>query len=458
MEIFAFGPLLMLLLSGGGGSDLLTLLNAEDYFRTRGIETRVEKMMELASRAPADSKASVQQLLALRVLGEQADKLKASKEFAEYREILTQIAAGKKAQDNLGFAREYALWTLSRAGVTVAADQAPPVRKLQESALEWFPNKLTLAAALEIHWGRSFDPGDNQVRKLFDALGKLIPPDSKDRLYKTVEQLGNVRVDRAALGYLADPNDSEKGQIYIRLTGKGDRRQLVELLSLGMAVKDIKGNDKEPPIAILHGSNSPAFAVIGDHDFIIAGNLEGKFHLDAVEQVLAVRAGKEASVLKGPLADDLKKISEKAAGFVVGTLPEPLLKNLTMPQGPFKAVPAHFVLEAQLQGDKLALRLQGQLKNVDDAKSFCDTIVQLRAKGLEALTKLPNPPENPPFPFDAAEAKAILTSIQVEAKGDTATVSMQVSRNAVASIFTRYLSARDRASEEAGKAQQPPPP
>ena len=454
----SFGVSLMLLLmGGGGGSDLLTMLNAEDYFRTRGIETRMDKMMELASKTPAGSKAGVQQLLALRVLGEKADQLKASREFAEYREILKQIAAGKKAQDNLGFAREYATWTLSRAGVTVAADnKADPVRRLQETTLDWFPAKLALAAALDVRGGRSFDPGDAKLRNLIDALGKQIPPGEMDKLYKQVEQLGNVRVDRVALGYLPDPDHADKGRLFVRLTGKADHRQLVKVFTQDLnieAIEQSRGTAKEPPIAILQASKSePAFAVIGDSDFIIAGNLDGKNPLDTIKQILAVRAGKEASVLKGPLADELKKISDKAAGFVVGKLPEPLLKDMTSPRGPFKVVPEHIVVEIQTQGDKLTLRLQGKLKNPDDAKSFCDSIVQLRAKGLEALTNLP---KNPPFPIDEADVKETLTSIQAEAKGETATVSMRLSRNGMTLPFVAFWTARARAME-ASKAQQPP--
>src|SRR5262245_56180567 len=63
--------LLMLLMSAGGASaDLATLLDPGDYFMQRGVEVRLDTMMELAAAENKDGSNQIAQLLALRVLGD----------------------------------------------------------------------------------------------------------------------------------------------------------------------------------------------------------------------------------------------------------------------------------------------------------------------------------------------------------------------------------------------------
>src|SRR5687767_3990502 len=106
MEFFAVGLLEMIvLLAGSGGlasNDLVSLVQAEDYFKVRNIAVSADKMAELAGKDPADGKTQVQQLLAIRWLGENAAD---TKKADGARALLEQIAAGKKAQDPHGFAR-----------------------------------------------------------------------------------------------------------------------------------------------------------------------------------------------------------------------------------------------------------------------------------------------------------------------------------------------------------------
>ena len=113
MSFEIFAPILFFLmpLSGNSVDDIVTLLPAEDYFQSRRIDTTIEKMMELAAKEPVDGKSSIQQLLALRVLGDDPAKVKKANGFAGHLQILKEIAAGEKAQDKQGFAKEYAAWS-----------------------------------------------------------------------------------------------------------------------------------------------------------------------------------------------------------------------------------------------------------------------------------------------------------------------------------------------------------
>src|SRR4051812_39880890 len=117
MAMVAMGPmelLLILLMSAAGQpTNLASLLAPQDYFKTREIETSIERMVELAGKDPVDGPTQLAQLLAMRVLGED-DKFTKSPNYAAQRAVLEAIASGKKAQDRVGFAREYAQRLLAR--------------------------------------------------------------------------------------------------------------------------------------------------------------------------------------------------------------------------------------------------------------------------------------------------------------------------------------------------------
>jgi len=143
--------LALLLLFTNSGGDLVTLLNAEDYFRTRGIDMEVAKLLELAGKDPVDGKTQIQQLLALRVLGENAQKYKEHFQGdAAKRKLLDDVAAGIKAQDKQGFAREYASWAVLQLGGTVAPVAVEIPAPFKEYALAWFPAGVTHAGALNV--------------------------------------------------------------------------------------------------------------------------------------------------------------------------------------------------------------------------------------------------------------------------------------------------------------------
>src|SRR5206468_1165741 len=116
MVAFGFMEIIFLALLGGGANrvDLLSLIEPQQYFQTRNLGTSLDDLVELAVRTPDDPKTSVRQLIALRSLGEQAEKLKADKRYPAYRKALEQVAAGKSAQDPQGFAKEYATALLNQ--------------------------------------------------------------------------------------------------------------------------------------------------------------------------------------------------------------------------------------------------------------------------------------------------------------------------------------------------------
>jgi hypothetical protein len=99
---------LYLLLAGFGDSppDLLSFVDAEQYFRSRQIDVSAQHLAQLAEEQPAAAGGQVVQLLAIRWLGDQR--------VQEARAALTRIAERKILPlDPHGFARDYALHALA---------------------------------------------------------------------------------------------------------------------------------------------------------------------------------------------------------------------------------------------------------------------------------------------------------------------------------------------------------
>src|SRR6516162_5043354 len=94
--------ILVLLASGGGSAprDLASFVDAEDYFRTRGVVLKAEEIAGLVTKEPTDGKAQISQLLAIRWLANHPIDVKKA---AGARAALEGVAQGKKAQDPSGF-------------------------------------------------------------------------------------------------------------------------------------------------------------------------------------------------------------------------------------------------------------------------------------------------------------------------------------------------------------------
>ena len=292
----SFSTLLIFLMSltGNTANDIVSNLPVQDYFQSRNIDVTIEKMMELAARDPVDAKTSLQQLLALRVLGEDPAKVKKAGNLAQNVKILEEIAAGKKAQDKLGFAKEYAGWALARI-----TDKKMPLpaagKKLTESALDWFPEYTALVAAVDMAAGPAKFGQTKELRELSSKFVKQLAPKDKAIFYGTVEEIGNVRIDRAALGYV--PVGITRNDLgFYRLSGKFDHQRLTQMLlrKLPPKIEKLKGPNNEPITIISSGKQGAAFAFIGDTDVLVGhriGALGDDDSLALVKQMLEIAPG-----------------------------------------------------------------------------------------------------------------------------------------------------------------------
>src|SRR5262249_48246610 len=143
-------------------------------------------------------------------------------------------------------------------GKTPRAETAPG--KLRDEAFSWFPASATLVAALDTRLIGDTPP----TRVGYDpALFKLVPKNIKEEIYKHVEMLGNVQIDRVAFGFVQKEN--RNSEIYIRISGKANPSGVAELFkSLGVELKEIKGPANESILLYQPENRPPVVALVGD--------------------------------------------------------------------------------------------------------------------------------------------------------------------------------------------------
>ena len=414
--MLGMGPLevLMILFMAGGGlnTDLASVVPAQSYFKSRAIEIDVEKAADFAGKDPVDGKAQIAQLIALRYLADEPAKLKASPNYLQHRQLLSAIAAGKKANDPQGFAKEYAGNVLARLdGTKLPLATAPSVR---EDPFRWFPANANLIGTLDMRLAR----GEIAAKSNLGELLKVFPDEALKAMCGAVEKVGNVRIDRIAFAYVANPQDQGKGEIYVRLTGKANTAWLLGAFKeMNVETKTSKGPGGETitklimPRQVVDG---PAITFIGDNDLVVAGYAKDKAnHEVLLDKVLDLRGGKLKHAAEGLLKGELAKVPEKAVGLLVGSLPAEA------------AVGAPFPLPVMISGhilrtqNALDINFAGGMANNEDAVALVKQVSQFRTEGINGLKQLQGAPV--PIPgLQIGPLIQMLESMQVEAQGSVA--------------------------------------
>src|SRR5262245_34050407 len=324
MESFVLSAaaVLGLLGLGGGGADLVLILPADTYFQSRRVPVNIDNMLDLAKAEPASGKAQIQQLMALRVLAEQPELLKKAKDAAAVLRTIEKIAKGELAKDRLGFSQEYATHALIAMGGKITQVKKAETGDPYENCLGWFPASATLVGFVD--GGRLKVSATDYGKQMRALTGKLVrrQRDWND-VFHIAEMIGNVRIERISFAY--SPEGKDKDRLFVRLGGKGDHKRIADALKVGVnqigATVGQKEDAKGTMITTMDVLGVTAIALIGDTDFVVAGpgGFAGGDNPNPVElrdQLLAVRAGKEMSVLKGALKDRLPKASKDAVGLL----------------------------------------------------------------------------------------------------------------------------------------------
>jgi hypothetical protein len=339
--------LAVLLLSGGEQTDAVSFLPPRDYFQSRKIQISTDSLMELAAQTPAGPKAQVQQLLALRVLGEEAEALKDSPKYPQYRRTLEDIAAGHKAQDAAGFARDYAARTLARIdGKQLPARRPAPL----EEGFGWFPENALVVAMLRSH---APEPAaaTPQAPRLFR---RFLSAQDREALFPVLERIGNVQVDRitAAFGGDQGKDSSADSWLLVRVSGKVNQTWLRSALAAHGATFTEARAAGERPVALwkqatgaaaLFDCEAAALAVVGNTDLLLVVAAKKECLGATLEGTLArCRQPGDGTAFRR----QLKKVPPQSIAFLVGEM---------------KEEDASYSIQAQVQRSSKGLQLDADI-------------------------------------------------------------------------------------------------
>ncbi|MCI0680852.1 MAG: hypothetical protein L0Y71_02010 [Gemmataceae bacterium] len=406
----AIEVLMILFMSGGAMSaDLVSVLPAQAYFKARGIDITIDKAVELAAKDPVDGKTQIAQLLALRYLADESAKLKASPNVNQHRQAIADIATGKKAQDPQGFAKDYAAQALAQ--LEGKKGMPPALPALRDDAFGWFPANATLVGALDTRMTRGDAPVKSNVAETF----KMFPEQMLNQAFTAVENVGNVRIDRVAFAYVDNPQDKHMGEIYVRITGKGNPAWLLGgLKELKLETKTSKGPGGETLTTLLKPNNAPALMLIGDSELVVAGyQKEQANHEDLLAKVLELKGGKGRHAGQGVLKAELAKVPPKACGLVVGSLPAEAAQGAPFP------MPVMITGHLLRVRNALDVNVAGHMAGNDEALQLVKTVSQGRQQGIDSLKQL----QGAPIPVPGLQVNSMiqmLESMQVEAQGNVA--------------------------------------
>ena len=411
----------------------MSFVPPKHYFETMEVETTFDKMMELATKEGKDGRTQFQQLLAIRHLADEADAFKKSPKYAEQRQILEQIAAGKKANDPQGFAKEHAQKSIAWLDGKNWTPPAAPV--LRDDALTWFPANATFAAAWDGRHTKNM-LGANPSALVLDFL-KMLPPGEQKRIfreaYTQAEKFGNIRFDRVALAYVDDEKEPNRSKIYLRFTGKADPQRIVDLLKLSgerFEVKTKKADDGISYIELRDQGSVPAILLIGDSEMVVIGHKREGENDILVKETLELRAKKQPDASKGSLKEALAKVPAKACAFMVGTLPEEFRRDI---QRGFVEVPSKVQASIEQLPTGFDVHLQGVMAKGADSAMLVEMVAKGRQQAVQGMKQLQNagqlPPGFPALPFQSMSN--VLESMQINGKGPDVQLRMMVPNDVV---------------------------
>jgi hypothetical protein len=291
---------------------------------------------------------------------------------------------------------------------------------LRDEALRWFPAEATFFGGRDM---RVFKELSLQQIIVLTQLAATIQPPQREHFWKLMSIVGDI--DRLSFAYAADAREPDKSRIFIRLTGKISHQRVAEWFRQewpDVILREEKGPQGERITVAGSTQQPPAWVVIGNTDLILAsyqGSREK--HLDVIEQLLALRAGRGTS-LAAARVDVLQQIPTDAWAFIAGE-PPALAQNLIL----FPVLPRSILL-TQCGDRDVDLRLEVHVANVGAAQAFIDNLTGMKRLGLAFLKSLPIEPRT-------AEVLAnTIGQVLVEAKETRIVVSCHMPSEAVDAI------------------------
>jgi len=410
MAAFGFMEVLLIVLLSGGTRDLVSLIDAEDFFSLRKVDVQGDKLAFTAAKGAPDS---VRRLLAIRLLGERKD--------AASRATLEEIVRTGK-----GFDKVYAETALAALDGKPAPKSAPVAGSVSGEGLAWFPADVAMFGSADL---RNFGSGGSAAAKSRGFLLKAIPAEQREKAYEVAETLGNIRVDRISFAFSPEPTE-HRGRIFVRITGLADAGAIVGLLAKNLPEAKI---DEKDGVRTITGFRGPFVAFLGDTEAVICGYMRGQGpHNEVFDQLTAVKSGTKPSVVKGVFAKDLAAVSPQAAGVVMGAVFDELRKDMLRDKP--NVAPLNFSVEIGADDKFVRLKGKSEMESADDAGKLLAFFQEQVKKGTEEAGKFP----------DAELSKVMLTllgSVKLGSDGKNLVAGIELSREMVERIPSLLMTA-----------------
>lgn len=427
---------MLLVMTGLPANDLASLIEPEGYLRSRGVELKADKLIELAVQEPKTGKEQMIQLLAIRWLGKHADEVK---KIDGAVDTLREIAEGKKGRDAQSFARDQAARALARIeGKPAPTPRRLPAGSVRSEALAWFPATALVVGATDLRPPVGAAGPDPEA--FAAVIAALVPEREMKPVYDFVDAVGNIRLDRVSVAFETNETEPDKSKIWVRFTGAADRKRLEAFLAKEFPEREErkppsgKGFRGEPVVILSKKDSAPAFALVGNTDLVMAGYKSNQGnHIELVDALLAVRAGKSKGVRVGPFDEVLKGINENASQLLIAKVPENFRSSL-FPGLPLadKDLPTRVVVEVT-GGKAITARVRGTMKSEDDAAQAAKSLESLKAEGIKHLKDIPAEAN---VPRDLVNvARKVLDSMKIATDGAVLTLTAEVPSNVAMSAL-----------------------
>jgi serine/threonine protein kinase/tetratricopeptide (TPR) repeat protein len=288
----------------------------------------------------------------------------------------------------------------------------PGDRNFLVDDLRWFPADSTFFGARDM---RVFPNVSLQQIIMALQVAESMHPQERERFWKLMFIIGNV--GRVSFAYAEDADRPAKSRIYIRLTGDISHQRLEDWMRKdwpGAIVRKEKSPNGEP-ITIAGGRQAPAFAVVGNTDFLLAGYQgdAGK-HLEVVKQALALRTA-GANLVGSPMVTS-GDIPPHAWVFFAGQPPKQLKGFFLFPVLPRSAL-------LTISGTRrVAIRYQAKFADPAEAGTFAKNLKDLK-QFAHFLVKTP-PVSN--YPKAVETLTSALNGMEINVQKDRVSGGYQV--------------------------------
>jgi len=420
--------LMLIVMNGGGGTDLLDYVPTDNYWdRHSVLAVTPDAMVNVLNDEDADA---TDRLMAIRTLGELGDEA-------------SLAVLGPLVDSNEPFVGSYA----RRSVAWIQGEDPEPAAVIDAALLDADLALLPIDTQLVGQSrGLSASSGPIDLKAMlpdFAAAGG--PPrdemlkDLVDGLLEIIDQIGNIRLDAITLGMSFDEQRGEPDRVIIVARGRYDRDRVIRLLEEEGETDLFSIDDIEVAAMTEEWGEQFVMMMPSDERFVFMftedKNKEEDVALPVDEVAMLIQEGETEPMLGGVLLDELDEIDREHTPIWLAMEVPAMLKQNEAGEvfGAFDAM--RFTGAVTGEGD-LAV---SAVARGGDAGAIEQTVGVIRGYIGEGIASIEEEMQFEPAMQPMFEPiLGMLRSIEIEADGNTATGTMTVP-NAQGGLFQMFF-------------------